>query len=112
MSFFECKASRESSPVRASERALHYRNENGYSNIRPYENGNGTYLQNGHISTTDHSDDEYIDTVEVINVFIYFYCKKCTFVLIHFKHFKVVCFDKRIRSEFENVLKLWPKTRF
>lgn len=45
---------------------MHYRNglENGYTNGHVYENGNGNHMQNGHI-TTDPSDDEYIDTVEV-----------------------------------------------
>lgn len=60
-------ASRESSPIRASER---YRNGhgNGYMNGHMYENGNGSHMQNGHQSATDHSDDEYIDTVEVISI--------------------------------------------
>lgn len=60
-------ASRESSPIRSSER---YRNAhgNGYVNGHIYENGNGNHMQNGHQSATDHSDDEYIDTVEVISI--------------------------------------------
>lgn len=40
--------------------------ENGYANSNGhYENGNGVHLQNGHSHNTEHSDDEYIDTVEV-----------------------------------------------
>lgn len=59
------KASRESSPIRASERPLKYRNELDKMNAHGYTNGN---YHNGHMSTTEPSDDEYIDTVEVIIV--------------------------------------------
>lgn len=55
-------ASREASPIRAP---LRNGIENGY--VNGFTNGNGaTHLQNGHSNTADHSDDEYIDTVEVI----------------------------------------------
>lgn len=60
------KASREASPVRVSEHGSHYQNgmENGYINGNAYENNNRNQAHNGHL-TTDPSDDEYIDTVEV-----------------------------------------------
>lgn len=53
-------ASRESSPIRAG---LRNGLENGFTN--GHTNGNGVHLQNGHSNATEHSDDEYIDTVEV-----------------------------------------------
>lgn len=70
----ECKilGSRDSSPVRISNG-----NGNGYANgtnSRPeYSAVNGNShtqdsLQNGY-SSDQHSDDEYIDTVEVNNIF-------------------------------------------
>lgn len=52
---------------------MKYRHELDKANSYDYTNGNSTengkYLHNGHVSTTDPSDDEYIDTVEVILVF-------------------------------------------
>lgn len=68
--FFEKKASREASPIRASDRASRYRNDLDNMRCYDYINGNGrengTHLHNGHMSPTDPSDDEYIDTVEVM----------------------------------------------
>lgn len=63
---YSCTASREASPVRVSEHATHYQNgiENGFTNGNAYENNNKSQALNGHL-TTDPSDDEYIDTVEV-----------------------------------------------
>lgn len=58
-------ASREASPIRSSERPLRYRNELVHTN---------SHLHNGHLTTTEPSDDdEYIDTVEVIMIII---CRK------------------------------------
>lgn len=63
--YVRISASREASPIRASDRGVQYRHsENGYVNGHGHENSNGNYNQNGQI-TTDPSDDEYIDTVEV-----------------------------------------------
>lgn len=42
--------------------------ENGYvngTNGHSHENGNGVHMPNGYGNNADHSDDEYIDTVEV-----------------------------------------------
>lgn len=65
-------ASRECSPIRVTQKSIPYRNgtaaiENGYANTNGHyvENGNGVHLQNGHSHNAEHSDDEYIDTVEV-----------------------------------------------
>lgn len=55
-------ASRETSPTRVPEKATAH--QNGYTNGHSYENGNGVHLQNGFSNNADHSDDEYIDTVE------------------------------------------------
>lgn len=65
-------ASREASPIRASEKSLRFRNEK--ENHRPYtapsshETINADHMLNGHV-TTEPSDDEYIDTVEVYMIF-------------------------------------------
>lgn len=56
-------ASRESSPIRAG---LRNGVENGYANTNGHTNGNGAHLPNGHSNAVEHSDDEYIDTVEVM----------------------------------------------
>lgn len=56
-------ASRESSPIRAG---LRNGIENGFVNSNGHTNGNGVHLQNGHSNAAEHSDDEYIDTVEVM----------------------------------------------
>lgn len=57
-------ASREASPIRVSH-------QNGYTNNEPVVNGNNHFddnFQSGH--TTEHSDDEYIDTVDDDTYFI------------------------------------------
>lgn len=66
----KCLASREASPIRANERSLRNRNdfENGHAYDNSYEYSNGNHMMNGH-GTTEPSDDEYIDTVEVIDMF-------------------------------------------
>ncbi|XP_031621093.1 acyl-CoA-binding domain-containing protein 5 [Contarinia nasturtii] len=48
-------ASREASPIRASDRPFRYDYTNGTSN---------GHMHNGHLNTAEPSDDEYIDTVE------------------------------------------------
>lgn len=65
-------ASREASPIRASEKSIRYRSEK--ENHRSYSANSSDHILNGHV-TTEPSDDEYIDTVEV-NMIYYLVCSR------------------------------------
>lgn len=100
-------ASRESSPIRPNFAGDGFVNkENGingtdipiYTNGHSETNGNGNGYTNGHI--TEHSDDEYIDTVDVRSLYYNFMFELINFFLLKDETaFKVATSQHKSRSK-------------
>ena len=71
--FITTLASREASPIRAPQKNGHYSDIVNYTLTNGNHHSEESLLTNGH--TTEHSDDEYIDTVDVEVSKRYFYNK-------------------------------------